>query len=85
MGNDITYWELDQAQLNLFTTYCSQNSIQAPTFTPYNGLFYLEQNTANLATYGQVFEDFDFEDGDLGNSFGTRSWSSSMVPSVLWP
>lgn len=83
MDNEIIFWELTESQKTAFINYLGYD----PGFEYYpgTGLWYLEQTTANLAAYGSEFEDFDMDDGTIGDSYGTHTWTMSTVPSVLWP
>lgn len=84
MDNEVNYWELSQAQWELLEQYCTDSNFLAK-FTPYGDCYYLQQTSDNLRDYESLFLEFDMDDGTLGNSFGTRTWTKSTVPSALWP
>ena len=81
MDYEIVFWELTSQQVELLKAYFIENGYEVPSFTEYNGMFYLEQS----AEYEFMFQGFDFEDGIIGNDFGTHVWTQSTVPNVLWP
>ena len=85
MDNEIIFWELTAGQYALLADYFTDNEIALPTFEQYNGNYYLVQTPENLALYSSVFQDFDMDDGRIGDSYGTHTWTISTVPSVLWP
>ena len=87
MNEYVNFWVLSERQYTDFVSFMSAMGITIPQglFTPYNGMYYLEQTEQNLEAYEDFFFDFDAEDGQLGNSFGIDFFTDSTVPSVLRP
>lgn len=81
MDYEIFFWELTPQQVELLRAYFTDMGYEIPEFTEYNGLYYLRMS----AEYEFYFEDFDFDDGIIGNSYGVHTWTQSTVPNVLWP